>query len=104
MVQGVFTVWSFSNISCIRYIEVLSMGEAGMTDSSRTRTNIAALWAILALSALIMVWLFWRFPLITSIATIAILTVLGVSARLARLSDADTDADTTELQGDKQGV
>jgi hypothetical protein len=75
-------------------------GEAGMTDSSHTRTNIAALWAILALSALTMLWLFWRFPLITSIATVAILAALGVSARLARLIDNER----TDLQGNNQSV
>ena len=75
-------------------------GEAGMTESSRTRTNIAALWAILALSALTMLWLFWHFPVITSIATVAILAALGVSARLARLIDTER----TDLQGDEQSV
>ena len=71
-----------------------------MTESSRTRTKIAALWAILTLSALIMVWLFWRFPVITAVATVAILLALGVSARLARL----TDTDLTELRRDNQSV
>jgi hypothetical protein len=76
-----------------------------MTEASRSRTKIAALWAILAFSALIMVWLFWRFPVITAVATVAILTALGVSARLARLIDTDVaDIGMPDLHSDKQGV
>lgn len=71
-----------------------------MTDSSRMRTNIAALLAILILSAATMVWLFWHFPVITSVATIAILTTLGVCARLAR----SIDTDMGDLQSGKQSV
>jgi len=97
-----FTVWSFSGAPCITDIRssCIDLGEAGMTDASRSRTNIAALLTILALSAATMVWLFWHFPLITSVATVAVLAVLGVCARLARLSDADM----TDLQQHKQGV
>ena len=68
-----------------------------MTDSSRARTNIAALLLVLALSAATMMWLFWRFPVITALATVAILLGLGVCARLARLTDSDmTDLKQTE--------
>ena len=72
-----------------------------MTESSRTRTNIAALLAILALSAATMVWLFWHFPVITAVVTLAVLTGLGISARLARSIDT---SDLSELQGGNQGV
>jgi len=69
-----------------------------MTDSSRRRTNIAALLAILALSSATMVWLFWHFPVITAVVTVAVLAGLGISARLARAVDG------SELHGGNHGV
>jgi CHASE2 domain-containing sensor protein len=72
-----------------------------MTESSRTRTNIAAFLAILTLSSATMVWLFWHFPVITTLVTVAVLAGLGISARLARSIDC---SDLNELQGGKQGV
>ena len=72
-----------------------------MTESSRTRTNIAALLAILALSAATMVWLFWHFPVITAVVTLAVLTGLGISARLARSIEVETG---TELDRGEQSI
>ena len=71
-----------------------------MTDSSRARTNVAALLVVLALSAATMLWLFWRFPVITALATVAILLGLGACVRPARLMDSDM----SELQRTEPSV
>lgn len=78
-----------------------SPGEAGMRNSSNSRTNIVIFLAVLALSALTMVWFFWHHPLTTSIATIAVLAALGISARLARSIETDNPPD---LDRGNQGI
>jgi hypothetical protein len=76
-------------------------GEAGMTNSSKTRRNIAIFLAVLSLSALTMVWLFWHHPVKTLVATVGVLAALGISARLARSIEVENPA---ELDRGEQGV
>jgi len=71
-----------------------------MTDSSSTRTNIVALFAVLLLSAITMLWLFWHFPRTTVLVTAAVLAALGICARLAR----STDTEMFELERGEQSV
>jgi hypothetical protein len=67
-----------------------------MKTSSKARTNIVVLLAIVSCSAVTMLWLFWRFPIVTAIATLTVLALLGISARLATSTDSDGIADPTE--------